>query len=552
MTPSARPQSRRLLQWIIEHNPTYLISACLTAAGTRALLVGPSAATGDLGLILTTLCLLQVYEWAVATILYALQRARRSPEDRPSLLLVATVFWTGPIAATIELMALDPDLGISLAAGVCVIAIGELRLACKALGLRLAPAAQIIGAACMVLLAGTARLLKIPDANNGLNELFLYAAWWAFAVIVLAVVAVVRRHCPDTPACADEAISASASSTRQDFLFIAITLTAVAIHLLGMNYGFFCHARPFYAAPVIIAVAMVGLAAIKPLAPWSRLAATAFGLLPVAAMVLARQGFDSSVPIERLPLWLRDPLIAAFIFASAAWWYGFRRHHATLLLHTAFAAMVFVVLRVVPESLVAPVAVRYAIGPTVLFSAAAWLAVISLLLRSRLNAVAAIATNLTAVAWLVIGRSPFADLIVCLAAGWSAWLAVHLLARRPHLFWRFIPVIYLAAAPWMLHQAPLYRELIAANAIMLVNVLLVAGTIYPWTRYRALALFVIAGYAVGAAIMGTAKGPRPAAGLLLIGGFATLAAGALISWFKHQLVVAIADEKTAVPEPPAN
>lgn len=541
MTPNARPQLRRFLHWIIQKNPTYLISACLTAAGTRLLLVGPSDITGDLRLIFATLCLLQVYEWAVAAILLALHRANRSPEDRPSLLLVAAVFWTGPIAATIELMALNPNLGIALAAGVGILAIGELRLACRTLGLRLAPIAQIIGMACVVLLAVAARLLKISDANDGLNELYLYASWWALAALVLGMVAVVRVHQTDA--------AGARLAPRQDFLFLAITLVATTVHLIGMNYGFFCHARPFYASPSIIALSIVGFTAIKPNAPWSRPALFAIGLLPVIALVLALRGFDPDVPMKPLPLWLRDPLIATFIFAAGAWWYGFRRHGSTVLLHAAFAALVFVSLRVVPQPLLAPVAVRAAIGPTVLFSATAYLGLMALLCRSRRDALAALTANLTAIVWLLAGRSPAADLVICLVCGWSAWIAIHLLARRPLLLWRAAPVLFLAIVPWMFDSATSHRYLLAGHAAGLILILLALGSIWPWTRYRTLALIILGGHAIATAISGTTRSPRPAAGLLFLGGFATLAAGALISWFKRHLVGAIADDRPVLTEP---
>lgn len=549
MTPNARSQSRRLLHWIIERNPTYLVSACLTAAGARMLLVGPADATGDLALILTTLGLVQLYMWAVGAILLVLHRARRSPEDRPSLLLVAAAFWTGPIAATIELMALDPTLGMTLATGVCVIAVAELRLACRTLGLSLAPAAQIIGLACIVLLAVAARLLKISDNNNGLNELFLYAAWWDFAAILLGVIAVVRRHWPNSPA--DPKNPASVTAPRQDVVFVSITLLATAVHLLAMNYGFFCHARSSYAAPAIVAVAVVGLAVMNPRAPLARPMALAFGLLPAVALLLAGSGFDPAVPIARLPMWLRDPVVAVFVCAAGTWWYGFRRYHATPFLHAAFVAFGFVVLRVVPKPIIAPAGVTDAIGPIALFLAAGYFGVVAVLLRSRLDAVAAIAVNFAAIAWLVIGRSPAAEIIVCLTFGWSVWLTVHVLSRSPNLFWRVAPVAFLVFAPWLLGPAPFHRDIIAANAIVLVNVLLVAGSIWPSTRYRTLALVLITGHAAAAAITSTTDTQRPAAGLLLVGGFAMLIGGALISWFKRPLVVAIADEPPPLSEPPS-
>ena len=132
---SLQARIHRALGWAIQRNPAYLVSAALTAVGARLFLVGPADPAGDIRLILLTFGVLQVYEWAVEGILIALHRAGRSPEDQPSLLLVATVFWTGPMAATMEMIAYRPRLGTYLAAGACMIALGELRTCCRMLGL---------------------------------------------------------------------------------------------------------------------------------------------------------------------------------------------------------------------------------------------------------------------------------------------------------------------------------------------------------------------------------------------------------------------------------
>jgi hypothetical protein len=84
-------------------NPLYLLSAAAMAVGARLYLVTPDAPAGEIGLILLTLGVLQLYEIAASAVLLTLHRFRRSPEDLPSLLLVAGLFWTGPLAATVEM-----------------------------------------------------------------------------------------------------------------------------------------------------------------------------------------------------------------------------------------------------------------------------------------------------------------------------------------------------------------------------------------------------------------------------------------------------------------
>lgn len=92
MSETMLPSYRRWAGWFIRQNPTYLLSAAYMALWARLYLVSPRTRAGDLGLILLTLGVLQCYEWAVTVILLALHRRRSSPEDEPSLMLVAALF----------------------------------------------------------------------------------------------------------------------------------------------------------------------------------------------------------------------------------------------------------------------------------------------------------------------------------------------------------------------------------------------------------------------------------------------------------------------------
>src|SRR5262245_26100443 len=98
LTVAAR--GARFWRWWVQHNPNYLLSAACMAIGARLLLVSPHTRAGDIGAVLLTLGVLQLYEWAVAGVLVLLHHSRRSPEDHRMLLLVTALFWTGPLAAT--------------------------------------------------------------------------------------------------------------------------------------------------------------------------------------------------------------------------------------------------------------------------------------------------------------------------------------------------------------------------------------------------------------------------------------------------------------------
>ncbi len=536
---------RQLLLWVVNRNPTYLISACLMAVGSRLLLVGPSDTTGDIKLILATLAVLQFYEWSVAGILLVLHRAGRSPEDRPSLLLVASLFWTGPMAATIEMTALRPTLGTCLAAGGCLIAIGEMRLSLKALEIRLSRAGQIVAGSCFALLTIAAPLLKIPESNSGLNELYLYASWWVLAGLVVGCLAALRSYSSPTTE------SAFVSSWKPEALFLAITVAATGVHLIGMNYGFFCHASAFYSAPVMVAISFVGFACVLNSFALYRFAMAAFMLLPAVAIVLALRPFSPEVPVDKLPVWLRDPAIAISTISGVTWWFGYQRHRHRLLLHSGCVALAFAALRVLHGPIDATVVIESMKVPVLAYGFAVYFMVMAWMLGSRLEALAATGIQFVATAVMVYQQSAASGLIVSLAAGWSAWLAVHLLFRRPMWFVRIAPVAFLAIFPWTFDVTPMYRDQIAMHSAVLVVVLLVAGQIWRWTRYRSVAVLVAAGHGLAFGAGRTLHSARLEAVLLVLAGFAVLAIGAMISWHKSVLLNAMMRKEDYIePEPP--
>lgn len=524
---------RRWLAAGIMRNPAYLVSAVLVAAGARLLLVGPADAAGDVALILATLAVVQAYEWAVAATMVALQRARRSTEDLPSLMLVAAAFWTGPLAATIEMVAQRPTLGACLAAGAGLIALGEMIACARVLGLRLSRAGQAVCAACIVLLVAVAPLLKTPDRATGDNELSLYAAWWVYAGVVLGCLALPRALRQHRPAADLAGFNVAA---RVELAFAAITLGATAAHLVGMNYAFFCHAAPFYASPALVALASVGFCAASRQDRSGRGFLTVSAALPAVALFLARSPFDERFPVDRLPPWMADPLIALSGLAALSWWHGFLCHRIALLLHAGTAALALMVFQIARGPVMHLHQIRADVWLLLLYLSVAYLLVVAWLRRSRCEALAAVYLHLVAVVLLVWERTQADLLIVCLVAGWSALVGMHVAVQRPGLAARLVPVVALAVIPWLLKSAETYEPFIALHSMLLMLVLWVAGHAWRWTRYRSMAIVLLLGHVAAFAWRWTAESGRPMAATLVLAGFAALAGGVLISWNKRSLV----------------
>lgn len=524
--------SWRLLAWFVRRNPLYLISACLTAVGARLFLVHPDDPAGDFGLILVTLGVLQFYEWAVAAILVALYRANRAPEDRPSLLLVAAVFWTGPLVATMEMIALRPQLGTALALMACIIAIAELQAVCRVIRLRLSPATHVIASACLVLIATAAPLLKAPDTRDGLNEIYLYVSWWLFAAITVASLIPVGRL---RRAAALGSSDVGSSQFRSEFTFLAITILASLVHLVGLNYAFYCHASAFYASPCLIAVAAIGMTILKENAVCFRAILSFLAVTPTFAVALAFEGFDDAVPLKVLHHWLRDPVPGIAMVAGAAWWYGAWRFRTFALLHLGSLAFAFAILRLNDESFLVEFRIRSMSTVLAMYAATVYLATLAWLLASRREARLALAVNLLATILLLAGKSHAGGQIICLVIGWSGLAAVHLMANRPRLVLQLLPILFLAVAPWCLRAADVYKYQLAFHAGFLALFLVIVGRFWPWTRYVQVGLLLVVTHAVAGGAQFAARSEQGPAIFVTLVGFAVLVAGALLSWHKPRL-----------------
>ena len=531
----------RTAAWWIKRNPMYLLSAAAMAVGAKLYLSAPDARAGDVGLILLTLGVLQAYELAVAGVLILLHRRRRSPEDQPSLLLVAALFWTGPLAATLELSQHDGPLGTGFAAAACIVALSEFVVVRRAIGLRMSWAGQLAAALCLMLVTAAPLRLRIAHVTAGTDEIALYACWWLLAMLALLALPAVRWHARRGRE-PDGALQ-SVQRLRIELAFLATVVVATATHLYAMNYAFYGHARAFYGVPLLGALAVVGFecAAIADLR--RRFLSASCAALPVVGVLLAWRGFRADVPIERLPLWLRDPVLSALLVAAVVWWYGYLRQRWSMLLHAGSVAVAAALLRAVPDATPSevscnlPFALPLPVGVT--YGAAvvtAYLLVTAYFRRSRLDLLTALAIGVCAIDSLVLGRVE-ADRLICLAAaGWAWLLAIRVLCRRPGWFARTAPVVALVVVSCYFELHEPLRWIARSHAIALTAVLITVGWLWPASGYR-----LIGGLAGGSwllwlggrSLVGNANAT---AAMTVAGAFLLLAVAVLVSWYKQRLL----------------
>ncbi len=527
--------SPRCARWTLRRNPMYLMSAVLMAVGARLLLVTPAGAAGDIKLILATLAVLQVYEWAVSGILVLLHRYRRSPEDQPFLLLVAILFWTGPMAATIEMTALRIDLGIIVAAAACLIALGELGFIQRGLSIHMSLAPRLTGAACVLFLTAVPPLLRVPDSGAGPNELWLYAAWWVLAAIALTTLISFRS--PPMP-------GIEGAVSRQ-ITFPTLTLGATALHLVGMGHAFFCHAAWFYASPLIVAASIVAVEHFVRTGRRNHPALLFVSALPLGAILLATRPFDPNVPVDTLPLWLRDPMPLMSAIAAAAWWFGYLRHGYAAALHAGSTSLAWAAYRAVrlfsPRVAAEDVDIAPNVTPDVfafaLFAAAAYMAVSALIRRCRTEAFLSLLANLAAVALLSWQNGPAGWFVLLLAMGWTWLLGTHLLRPRPPVLLQVLPIAFLLVFTCGYDFSPALVWYARAHGLVLIGGLLLAGLVWPWTAYRWIAAAAAAAYVAFLLWRWVGLHSDPIAAGIVTGSFALLLAGTTVSWHKQRLLI---------------
>lgn len=546
---SAQNPLIRLTDWLIRRNPTYLLSAACIAVGARLLLVHPDSRTGDVGLILATLGVLQLYESLVCSALILLHRYRKSPEDLPSLMLVSVAFWTGPMAATIEMTTHRSNLGLALAMPAMMIALLEMRKVISRLRIPISFASQVAAASCLLLLAIAPSLLKVSAADPGIREVRMYFAWWVPAFIALLPLAARRQPTPPTEMSGgnpDFATSQGGPCERHlEFVFLLVTIAATVTHLIGMDYSFFTHARLLYGAPLMFTTALTGSLIIERVFRSKAAAWAVCVTLPTAALAVSTGSFHEDVPMTIIPWFLHDPMATALAAAAIVWWIVSSRWRSAILFHAANACLLALAYRLVPVmparfATIAGAATRAGVVPMtpilIAYLGAIYFLLSSAIRRSRSDGVIGVACGGVATILLVSNRYPADGFWTCMVLGWSAWLCIHLAESNARRMLRLAPLAFLCAADITFLIIGRHESLVLWHAAAMSAVLVAAGSIFPATHYQIVAAACVLIHGGTWVTRQLLESNHPRAVLASIAGFLLLSIGILISWNKERLL----------------
>lgn len=537
--------------WLLHRNPLYLLSAAAMALGARLLLVHPDTRAGDLGNILLTLVVLQLYEVVVTGILLTLHSFRKSPEDIPSLLMVAVIFWTGPLVATSELIARDHEAGIGLSLGLLCLAVGEFEFVRRRLKLQLSGYCRAVAACTLVLVAMLPPLLVSQSPSGRANELTHLAGWWGLAAIVLLAAHAVRyldRRVENRDrGMLQRGLNIGEISTTvlSEFSFLGLLIATTCAHLIAMNHAFFLHATAAYAAPTVILLTVVFVEGIRVLR-W-RLPEMCVPIIgfPALGLLLASSGFDPKFVEPLLPRGLRQPIQIAGILAGLTWWYAAWRGHGTFFLHLGSATVAvfgaYLIQSVMSEA--RPIAGEAIAASTsqikiawIAVAAATYFAISAIIRRSRLEGMLALVLIATAAILPTWRQVSWDRSLAGIVIFWS-WLAMLLFFYRQFsseqiIWWTAYGVLMTIVLDF--HDPS--RTAIRVHAPLIPLALAAIGYWLGRKEYVLLALSTL--LTIGVFLLGREAVRREvsAAAVVVLGSFTLLAFAAVVSWFKREIM----------------
>lgn len=529
-------------RWWIERNPTYLLSAVMMALGARLYLDTPHSRAGDVGLILLTLGILQTYKWAVAGALALLHWKQRSPEDKPWLMLVSALFWTGPLAATAEMTARTPRLGLGLAIAVGLFAVTEFSGLVRLLKLRV----TIFGRACaylgLLFLVLTPQWIRVPATADGSNELVLYGAWWCLAFMALLGIGSVHHQARFMRR--SQLPWEAWHHFQIETAFLVIMIGALVSQLTAMNYAFFGHGRLFYAAPLLASVSAAGVEFMTRLRFRDLRMLYLFLTLPVVAIAISFGQYDPKIPLDRLWWWLRNPLCVGLLLAAASWWYAAWRRRSVPLLHLGGAAFIWAIFEWMTTGNAAvgqeiltpsrPITISRDMIVIFLYAITAYLVVVGWLKRAPLEGFAALCVHQVAITIWIWGFHPADAFVIMIAAGWHILIGLHLFSPQPRARILMAPVAYLCMVNWGFDQSPTIDALAGAHVALMLAALLSVSLYKPSYCPAALIACLANALYFGGQRIGELE--HPLAATLVIVSFIMLAAGVFISWHKPRIL----------------
>ncbi len=525
------------LDWWLRRNPAYLLSAAAMIYAASLVLRQPDAPPGRLPLIFQILAALTVYELAILTAVVGLHRAGRSPEDQPALRLLAALFWTAPLAATLELTLADAVLGRSFTLLAAGIAAAQLIVGPRALATGFGPGATAAGLIVLLLIAATPIAIAPDVCPRGVDDLRLYAAWWGLGLAgAIGAAGIAWRSRSDKPAGEFHVHPASIEGG-----FVALVIAIGATHLYGIDHAFFCNAEAQHLTPALGGLSLLAIEVMRACRAPAIVVRQVVGVLSAISLWCSIGSFHAETPMAGWSRPWNQPMAYALAWLVVSWGHAAWRMRDFAYLHGLVALSLVALcwqngpvrdwLRATPHE-------TYRAAPTVvvfwLYGTVAYLTLLAIVRRNRPCGGAAIVVHFVALAAATCGRMPDAGAVLALAAGWH-WLAfAECIRLTPLLLSRSIGVAALTIAALSLEMRPECHTLSRSVMIGSVIAWLAIGLAKPRTSYHLIG--GVAGALWATALSGRAIWSQPQLRGLgaILTSFGLLAIGVLTSWNKSR------------------
>lgn len=301
---------RRIIHWLADYNPFYLLSACCMLLGIFVLNDSLNWSPLPQNNLLILIATLNLYELALVILAVVLLR-RGLLRDGMFLLLLEAFFLADAGFLNMEIFTTDPATGLIVNAVLFALAVVKVAFVFAATGL------PVRGGLFFFVMAQLALLFAIPGVFSDvalrrageLPMLAVAGAWWAAGLVPVLYVLLVRMR-PLTPV-----------ARRVAKVFVALPFVSLMAHLCLANWVYKVAFHPSNLAPLLLGLAVwIGRYDwhVSTLAWRMRMHLA----LPFTAVALAAIKFPPELTFDVVGVWsspLRLTLIGASIVYLDGW-----------------------------------------------------------------------------------------------------------------------------------------------------------------------------------------------------------------------------------------
>jgi hypothetical protein len=322
--PAGSSPLLRVLRFIHDRNPFYLLSALCMFVGFRIVLGALNSAPADWKSLLLLIATLHVYEAVIIALALFLILKRGLLRDGWILLAIEALFLVDLTNLNAELFTALPRMGAVVNAVCFALALGKIGVVVRVLKLRLSPGTIFyiaVQLAFLLGLPGIFWLIRSPAA--AVSSLQIYGLWWMVAAMIAAGLVLVK------PAKSDESPMAALPWR----LYVMLPLVSLLVHLAGENRVYWVHFHPANLSPLLIVAA---LAITHSRYRWHTLALPGtFALLAAAvALSITPHAYQHDLSMHLLHLNI-TPLRFAIFASMAVSLYVAVRRYSWLAAHLA-------------------------------------------------------------------------------------------------------------------------------------------------------------------------------------------------------------------------